>query len=370
MTRAIVLVVVAGCATGCAKVPALAHENRSLVLVDDVANPTKVTESRYTLVFADDGIRMPASLTYDRQPVIVTDPSCRFAQLVGVAVQPLVNAAAGAAGTAAVQTLIGADDPRAGSALAQLSVSYDLPFTCSGEQVLTGETVFTFLPNRINRRDTVNPTSSVLASAMACPQCGPTMPTDELTFSSYWRMKVDGETFYRPDGTVYVSGPAPPGACALVNGRLVAVQWRGDGEQQRLDRSTFIHDWVREKAIAPGDRAVRSDLVFSELTDPAQCGELLRGRTDPPLVVDGEPIAAGEDGIYVTEARGDRIELRAEMAIPHGFAVYVPRLVTHVYGVTNAAGPVAHVRQPTRDGFLFWFDDPLPAGDAIVIELD
>ena len=369
MTRAIVLVVVAR-ALGCAKVPALAHENRSLVLVDDIANPRKITESLYTMVLADVGIPMPASLTYDRQPVIATDPGCRFAQLVGVAVSPLVNAAAGAAGDGTVETLFGVDDPRAGSAIAQLSITYELPFTCNGDQALAGETVFTFLPNRINRRDTVNPTSSALASAMGCPQCGPTPPVNELTFSSYWRMNVDDGKFYRPDGTVYVSGPVPPGACALVNGKLVALQWRGDGEQQRLDRSTFLHDWVREKAIAPGDRAVRSDLVFGEGADPAQCSELLRGRTDPSLLVDGEPMAAGEDGIYITEARGDRVELAADTAIPHGFAVYLPRQVAHVYGVTIAGNPVAHVRQPTRDGFLFWFDDPLAAGDAIVIELD
>lgn len=368
MTRAIVLGFVA--LAGCAKVEPPAHDNRPLVVVDDVANPTKVTETLYTLVLAEDGIRLPASLTYDRQTVIATDPSCRFGQLAGVAVQPLAIAAAGAAGTSTVQTLIGVDNPRLGSAIAQLSVSYELPYTCNGEQVLTGETTFTFLPNRINRRDTVSPAASAFASAAGCPQCGPTMPTTELTFSSYWRMKLADEKFYRPDGTEYVSGAAPPGACALVNGKLVAVQWRGDGEQQRLDRSTFIHDWVREKAIAPGERSVRSDLVFSDETDPARCGDVLRGRTDPVLTVDGEPVAAGEDGIYITEARGDRIELSAETAIPHGFAVYVPRLILHIYSVTNGAGPVAHVRQPTRDGYLFWFDDPLAAGDTIAIELD
>ncbi|MEJ7598291.1 MAG: hypothetical protein WKG01_10305 [Kofleriaceae bacterium] len=370
MTRAIVLVAVAGCA----KVEPLAHDNRALVVVDDLAAPTKVTETGYTLVFGADGIRMPVALTYNRNPVIAPNARCRDPQLIGLALDPVKLVAAGQLGSSTLTTVIGVDDG-SGSAIAQLEVAYDVPFTCpAGEQQLSGTTVFTLFPGRIHRRDLVTPVATRLASVTGCGQCEAPIGGG-FTLASYWRVAVDVVAgvprFVRPDGTPIGTAAVPPGTCALIDGKLVALAWRGTGGTSRIEESAFRYELLRDvPAVEPIERSIESDLVLGELTDPAQCGAMLGGASDPALVVDGTPVEIGPDGIYLTEARGDRIELTTERTIPHGFAVLVPRDLAHVYRVTSGASAVAHVRQRTDDGYLFWFDEPLVAGDTITIDVD
>ena len=370
MTRAIVLVAV----VGCAKVEPPAHDNRALVVVDDLAAPTKVTETGYTLVFGTDGIRLPLALTYDRNPVIAPSARCRDPQRIGLALDPVTLAAAGQAGSSTLTAVIGVDDG-SGSAIAQLEVGYDVPFACpAGEQHLTGTTVFTFFPGRIHRRDLVTPVATRLASVAGCQQCDAPVAAD-FTLASYWRLAADVVAgvprFVRPDGTAIGTAPVPAGTCAVVEGRLVGVQWRGVGGTPRIVDGAARYELLRDvPALEPVEHTVRSDLLLGDRVDPAECGVVLAAADDPPLVVDGLPVEIGPDGIYLTEARGDRIELAAERTIPHGFAVLVPRDLAHVYAVTSADAAVAHVRQRTREGFLFWFDDALVAGQVIAIEAD
>jgi len=369
VTRAIVL---AGLAA-CAKVPPLAHENRALVVVDDVAVPHKVTAD-YTLVFADDGVRMPLSLTYMTRPLIGADPDCEHEQRIGIALSPVTHAAAGYPGESVVTTLIGNDDDT-GSAVAQISVTYDAPFTCGTvEHHLTGETVFTFLPGRINRRDTVTPPALDMTSDCMRCKAGP-MPT-AYTLDTAWRVNLDrdgtADRYYLPDGTPYTTGDAPRGACIKFEGRLVGLQWHAEpSTEPRLANSAFILDWRRQTTIPATPRSARSDLVFSALTDATKCDDVLAGAVDPPLLVNDEEVTAGDDGIYLTSAVGDSITLAAaDKSIRHGFAVFVPRILRHVYSVTKGGEPAAHVRQATADGYLFWFDDPLLAGETIELEVD
>ena len=333
-----------------------------------VAEGRRVVEApTFRMVFSATGVKMPEQFfvnEVDRlRPAACAEPS-----LIGVGIDPAINAVAGLNGNA---------DPESevrmlleGPVIAKAQVEYTVFYDCDTAQMLDGTTTFTFFPGgRIVRQDNVTPSTAPLATTANPCGCNQGM-TSAYSFASFWAFDPTGATQINSAGAAPTSADA--GACTIFPGGGVAVNWQS-ADATRYGEATHAYEIRSGSAVS----AAPSGPVFSALQvdgdtvlAPNECGPLLGLLAVTPLVVNDVERTTGDDGIFVEPGvvHSGRITLEAKnVPVPAGFAVKLD--LGGARHATVSREPFRYaIQRGEANEYFFWFQDELAVGDSIIIE--
>jgi hypothetical protein len=350
-------------ASACASPPAN-PAGGALLAVDATTASVSTTSKapiRYTVAFADHGVRMPQSVFIDDVDRVATD-RCPAESGIGIGVAPVLNAVAPVHGGIDASGTLKIDLP--GPVIARILITWMAPYMCSGaQQEAKGTSTFTFYPNgRIVRDDVATPSTTALGG----PDCG-CGGQSAYSFTSFWTFAA--AQVVNPDGTALTSGPVT--SCAVYSNHMIGVAWPNSSTHvhQTAATSSFVYDWETDAApLRPMSRGVTSAIMLSEQTAAASCGDVLSDLDDVPLLVNGVTMATDTSGMYVDLAvHTSPVVLSVPGALPRGSAISLN--VGDFASVTRSPAVDGdwYAIQNDGDQSIFWFRDGLAAGETITI---
>jgi hypothetical protein len=334
-----------------------------------VAEGRRVVEGpTFRMVFSATGVKMPEQF-FVNEVDRLAPAACGEPSLIGVGVEPAINAVAGLNGNA---------DPESevrmvleGPVIAKAEVDYSVFYDCDSAQTLAGTTTFTFFPGgRIVRQDNVTPSTTPLATTNNPCGCNQGM-TSAYSFASFWAFDPNGAMQITSAGVAPTDG-VDQGACTIFPGGGIAMNWQ-DAGSARYRNATHAYEIRGGGSLSNAP----SGPVFSALQvdgdtvlSPNECGPLLGLLAVTPLVVNGADRSTGDDGIFFEQnvVHTGRITLEAKnVPVPAGFAVKLD--LGGARHATVSREPFRYaIQRGAGNEYFFWFQDELAIGDSIIIE--
>lgn len=364
---------------GCATVPDVSFIDPPIRVSTNDQGAVVVIGSAFELDFAATGTHLPERLLvnngrvdlFGARDICPEDEPSR----VGILVKPAIQASAGGPGDGPPPEILWA-----GPAVARIRVSYEVPYNCSGSQILAGSSVFTVFPKgRIVREDSdVAPSTTTLTQTGPC-ECQQTTLFGNLDFffSSFWAFQGSGSSQVDESGNPIDATDSENlfAGCTMYSDRTVGVSWTQEpGTKTRYFRNdqTSSHSlyWPTERsALAPDHRWFTSTIAISDLHD---CGSVLDSLVAKRLSIDGAIVRLDRDGIYRDTVRHTTAfdVVAGDQSVPAGFVIAVDLAgADHATISRSDAMPVrVVVQRETGSQFLFAFLDELLPGERVTIE--
>ncbi len=351
----------------------------------------------YTMRFSNDGFRYPSSFVVAGHELLAQGATCADESGLGIGLYP--------AG------IIDGEVPVSPESVTsqKLEVELETPFvvrvgltwqvglgSCSG--MFNGRTSFSFFKNgRIARMDEIVQTVGGVDASACLATCTTTSPSWRVTtFSSFANT---GQTLAH--GTVPATlgqsdGTIPNENCISTGQYHVGLGWSEDSGGKRLRRNAqsamaFVYDLEQGTTIGAFDHLVRTTYVVStagcdEPTLAAYDSLSIQLNVGRPNMTPQTTIEPSRDGIYGGSPdaiehglplMNDAVELSLRGGDPSVPAAWVAWLrYTDNYtgftikknGIDLGAAAEFSIRSLDHHEVLFWFADPLAAGEKITIE--
>jgi hypothetical protein len=350
------------------------------------------------------GFHFPDSLRYGSAELIGSDTAARCLDESGAGflLFPTPRISGDAAATPNESTLTAV---LRGPAVVQVRLDWNLRFACEPQRMPSGTSTFTIFPDaRIVRHDVLADTNQVRLSAAACQCTTPTMSEkDKFFVSSFWSFNnagfvkagaLDGKR--DPDAPVPLDYPLPTNKAPVTGyatvcldgpigaGYHVASTWSvpsGADSPVLFGRDKLLaHDL--QKPLDTSKLDIPWDIHGALIPDKISCTSAFRRALThagpPDLALDGAKLTASPlDGLYGGDdgtgaagiAVGGRATLTGESGSPFAVRLKFSSAVELPRATRAGATGAWYVPQRIDDrDWILWFQDPLTAGESIVVE--